>query len=116
MLLLLLFFFVLGIEKEEKYVKLSLVPKDDQQLVNNETMSNVSIDDEQINRDDLKYSIKIFLRSLEPELLRHTIDQSLWAMDRYEKQNCFIDTVPQHLLHIKMQCTLLNMLFINKYN
>jgi len=36
--------------------------------------TNSNTDNEQLTREDLKYSVKIFLRSLDPQVLAHTID------------------------------------------
>jgi hypothetical protein len=36
-------------------------------------------DQEQLTREDLKYTVKIFLRFLEPEILEHTIETG-WSM------------------------------------
>ena len=67
--------------QEETYVKLSPVQDENSSAASNGAAagSNTSIspaDHEQLAREDLKYSVKIFLRSLEPELLSHTIDTS----------------------------------------
>ncbi len=40
----------------------------------------VPIDSEQLTREDLKFSVKVFLRSLEPEILRHTINTGLLSI------------------------------------
>lgn len=36
-----------------------------------------STDHEQLTREDLKFSVKIFLRSLEPEILTNTVNTGL---------------------------------------
>jgi hypothetical protein len=41
------------------------------------TTPGVPIDTEQLTRQDLKFSVKIFLRSLEPEVLTRTIETGL---------------------------------------
>lgn len=77
--------------QEETYVKLSPVQDENSNAASNgggaaaATGSNTSIspaDHEQLTREDLKYSVKIFLRSLEPELLSHTIDTSASSIRR----------------------------------
>ena len=60
-------------------MKLSPVQDENPPIVpNNGSSSTATLpgDNEQLAREDLKYSVKIFLRSLEPELLSHTIDTS----------------------------------------
>ncbi|CAF5128395.1 unnamed protein product, partial [Rotaria magnacalcarata] len=54
----------------EKYVK--FLPISDETFVTNN--HNSTTDNGQLSREDLKYSVKIFLRSLDPELLHQTID------------------------------------------
>ncbi|CAF0945706.1 unnamed protein product [Adineta steineri] len=63
--------------QEEKYVKLLPVHDESQPVSINGTTPGVSIHNEQITREDLKFSIKIFLRSLEPEILTNAIDTVL---------------------------------------
>ena len=63
--------------QDETYVKLS--PIQDENSNFSSATSNTPttpVDHEQLAREDLKYSVKIFLRSLEPEILSHTIDTS----------------------------------------
>lgn len=56
-------------------MKLYPVQDDTATTVSNGSSTSVLPGDhEQLSREDLKYSVKIFLRSLEPELLSHTID------------------------------------------
>jgi hypothetical protein len=43
----------------------------------NGTTPGIPIDSEQLTREDLKFSVKIFLRSLEPEILQKTINTGL---------------------------------------
>jgi hypothetical protein len=45
-------------------------------VVNNH--NGTSPDNEQLTREDLKFSVKIFLRALEPEIVSHTIDTGLF--------------------------------------
>ena len=40
-------------------------------------LSNLDVENEELRRQDLKYSVKVFVRSLESEILRHTINQGL---------------------------------------
>jgi len=42
----------------------------------NGTAPGVPIDTEQLTREDLKYSVKIFVRSLDANVLKQTIDSS----------------------------------------
>jgi glutamate--cysteine ligase regulatory subunit len=66
-----------GNEKQfenETYVK--FLPSIDETSITYNNNS-ASPDQEQLTREDLKFSVKIFLRSLEPELLSHTIDTIL---------------------------------------
>ncbi|UJR10264.1 hypothetical protein I4U23_014472 [Adineta vaga] len=66
-----------GNEKQfenQTYVKF-LPISDEVSVANNHNSS--SPDNEQLTREDLKFSVKIFLRSLEPEILSHTIDTVL---------------------------------------
>jgi len=66
-----------GNEKQfenETYVKF-LPTSDEASITNN--YNATSPDNEQLTREDLKFSVKIFLRSLEPSVLSHTIDTVL---------------------------------------
>ncbi|CAF5228739.1 unnamed protein product, partial [Rotaria magnacalcarata] len=60
----------------EKYVK--FLPISDETFVTNN--HNSTTDNGQLSREDLKYSVKIFLRSLDPELLHQTIDTGLFRV------------------------------------
>ncbi|CAF1221632.1 unnamed protein product [Rotaria sordida] len=60
--------------QNETYVKF-LPISDETSITNN--YNGTSSDTEQLTREDLKFSVKIFLRSLDPELLSHTIDTVL---------------------------------------
>ncbi|CAF1615334.1 unnamed protein product [Rotaria sp. Silwood1] len=57
--------------QNETYVKF-LPISDETPITNN--YSTAGSDTEQLTREDLKFSVKIFLRSLDPEVLSHTID------------------------------------------
>ncbi|CAF4060880.1 unnamed protein product, partial [Rotaria sordida] len=63
--------------QEENYVKLASVQDDNNSAANNGTTAGVPIDQEQLTREDLKISVKVFLRSLAPEVLTHTINTVL---------------------------------------
>lgn len=58
-------------------MKLLPIHDETQPVTINGTTPGVPIDNEQLSREDLKFSVKIFLRSLEPELLRNTINTGL---------------------------------------
>ena len=60
--------------EEEAYVKLLPVVEEPQSTATDGTTPGVPSDNEQLTREDLKFSVKIFLRSLEPEILAHTIN------------------------------------------
>ncbi|CAF3435419.1 unnamed protein product [Rotaria socialis] len=60
--------------QNEKYVK--FLPTSDETSVTSNHNSTTS-GNEQLSREDLKYSVKIFLRSLDPELLHQTINTVL---------------------------------------
>jgi hypothetical protein len=63
--------------QEESYVKLLPVHDETQPTMIDGTAPGVPIDNEQLTREHLKFSVKIFLRLLEPEILTHTINTSL---------------------------------------
>lgn len=63
--------------QEESYVKLLPVHEETQTAATDGTAAGVPSDNEQLTREDLKFSVKIFLRSLEPEILTHTINTGL---------------------------------------
>lgn len=56
--------------QDEVYVKLSLNNNND------DVQSVAPVDNENLTREDLKYSVKIFLRLLDPRLLQQTIETS----------------------------------------
>ena len=58
-------------------MKLSSNHDDNQAAAPNGNASGASSDHELLTREDLKYSVKIFLRSLEPEILTQAIDTGL---------------------------------------
>lgn len=73
--------------ENESYVKI-LSTHEDSSLTNNHT--NASPDQEQLTREDLKYSVKIFLRSLDPQILSHTIDTVLTQLKENYLENVMI--------------------------
>jgi hypothetical protein len=72
----------LTVYQEDTYVKLSSHQDDNPSAVPNGNASGAPSDNEQLTREDLKFSVKIFLRSLEPEILTHTIDTGLDLLRR----------------------------------
>lgn len=54
------------------------------------TPSGAPVDHEQLTREDLKYSVKIFLRSLEPAILAYTIDTGSLMFLIKTKVNSFV--------------------------
>lgn len=70
--------------QEETYIKLLPTQDDTQSVTTNGTTPGVPIDNEQLTREDLKFSVKIFLRSLEPEILKNTINTGL-SVSRFNK-------------------------------
>lgn len=60
--------------EEETYVKLLPINEEPPSTTTDGTTASVPSDNEQLTREDLKFSVKIFLRSLEPEILTHTIN------------------------------------------
>ncbi|CAF4301620.1 unnamed protein product [Rotaria socialis] len=63
--------------QEDRYVKLISVQDDENSTASSGATPGVSIDNEQLTREDMKFSVKVFLRSLEPEILTHTINAGL---------------------------------------
>ncbi|CAF1229876.1 unnamed protein product [Adineta steineri] len=84
--------------QNETYVKF-LPISDDTAVTNNYNAANP--DNEQLTREDLKFSVKIFLRSLEPEILSHTIDTVLNEL----KEN-YLESVMLSLPNYGAQITL----------
>ncbi len=64
--------------QEETYVKLLPLHDEIQSTSNDGATPGVPVDNEQLTREDLKFSVKIFLRSLDPEILAHTINTGLY--------------------------------------
>jgi len=67
--------------QDDSYVKI-LPMNDEANLYTNNngdgsTNNSIPIDNEQLTREDLKFSVKIFLRTLEPDVLSHAIDSVL---------------------------------------
>ncbi|UJR35630.1 hypothetical protein I4U23_028380 [Adineta vaga] len=63
--------------QEEKYIKLLPIQDDNQPIADKGAAATASVppnESEQLTRKDLKFSVKIFLRTLEPEILTHTIN------------------------------------------
>jgi hypothetical protein len=78
--------------QEETYVKLLPFHDEVQPTAIDGTTPGVPIDNEQLTREDLKFSVKIFLRSLEPELLTNTINTGLFRTEFFEEINLFLNT------------------------
>ncbi len=62
---------------EETYVKLLSTHDNAQSVTINEIKPGVPTDNEQLIREDLKFSVKILLCSLEPGILRNKINTVL---------------------------------------
>ncbi|CAF0845385.1 unnamed protein product [Adineta ricciae] len=84
--------------QNQTYVKF-LPTSDEATVASNQNGS--SPDNEQLTREDLKFSVKIFLRSLEPEVLSHTIDTVLQEL----KEN-YLESVMISLPNYGAQITL----------
>ncbi len=73
--------------QEETYVKLLPLHDETQPTAIDGTTPGVPIDNEQLTREDLKFSVKIFLRLLEPEILTHTINTGLFQTKFFKETN-----------------------------
>jgi glutamate--cysteine ligase regulatory subunit len=87
--------------QDETYVKLLPVHDESPPITINGATPGVPIDSEQLTREDLKFSVKVFLRSLEPEILRHTINTVL-----NELQESYVESVMISLPNYGAQLTL----------
>jgi len=90
-----------GNEKQfenETYVKF-LPTSDEASTTNN--YNATSPDNEQLTREDLKFSVKIFLRSLEPSVLSHTIDTVLNELKENYLESVMI-SLPNYGSHITL--------------
>lgn len=75
--------------EEETYVKLLPTYEESPQSTTADGITaGVPGDNEQLTREDLKFSVKIFLRSLEPAILTHTINTGSLPFD-YSKRKEF---------------------------
>lgn len=89
--------------QDETYVKLS--PIQDENSNFSAATSNTPttpVDHEQLAREDLKYSVKIFLRSLEPEILSHTIDTILTELKENYLESLMI-SLPNYGAHLTLE-------------
>lgn len=88
--------------QEETYVKLLSNSDETQSTTVNGPAPGIPVDDEQLTREELKYSVKIFLRSLDADVLRQTIDSIL-----NELKETFIESVmislPNYGSHITLE-------------
>ncbi|CAF2938057.1 unnamed protein product [Rotaria sp. Silwood2] len=87
---------------EESYVKLVPIQDHNDVAATNGSTAGVPIDHEQLTREDLKFSVKIFLRSLEPEILAHTINTVLNELKENYLES-FMISLPNYGSHITLK-------------
>jgi len=88
--------------QEETYVKILSNPDETQVASLNGTAPGVPIDTEQLTREDLKYSVKIFVRSLDANVLKQTIDSTLNELNEAFIESVMI-SVPNYGSHITIE-------------
>lgn len=71
----------------ERYVKVLPAQNDTASTAANGSLDS-PIDSEQLSREHIKYSVKIFLRVLEPDVLTHTIDTGLFHSEEHYHLEC----------------------------
>ncbi|CAF1461723.1 unnamed protein product [Adineta ricciae] len=103
--------------KENKYIKLICPSEEDQSNATNDATTASPNETEELDRRDLKFSVKIFLRTLEPEILSHTINTIFSELKENYLESVMI-SLPNYgaLLTLKEFMPLWNILedFVNK--